>query len=133
MNKPTRVTRTNTTAVDHFLTNSFLNKQIEMEIIKTEISDHFPIFLITGPIVSSEMKNKRTFFYKRTINNATKENFKNILARKIWNYIKEIDSSNEDYSKFLHDSFLLYEEAFPKLEIKIKQKISLVSGLLKEK
>ena len=37
INKPTRVTRTNATAIDHILTNAFLNKQIETGIIKTEI------------------------------------------------------------------------------------------------
>ena len=94
-NKPTRVTRTNATAVDHILTNAFLNKQIETGIIKTEISDHFPIFLITDPITLSEIKNKRTLLYKRTINTATKENSRNIYGRKTWNYIKQIDNPNE--------------------------------------
>ena len=72
------------------------------------------------------MKNKRTHLYKRTINTATKENFKNILTREPCDYIKEIDSPNEAYSKFLYDFSSHYEEAFPKLEIKIKQK-SLIS------
>ena len=45
INKPTRATRTNTTAICYILTNAFLNKQIKMRIIKTEISDHFPIYL----------------------------------------------------------------------------------------
>ena len=47
---------------------------------------------------------------------------KNILARKTRDYIKEIDNPNEAYSKFLYNFSSLYEEAFPKLEIKIKQK-----------
>ena len=97
-----------------------------MGIIKNEISDHFRIFLITDPITSSEIKNKRTFLFKRTINTATKEKFKSVLARRTWDYIKEIDNPNEAYSKFLYDFSSLYEEAFPKLEIKIKQK-SLIS------
>ena len=97
-----------------------------MGIIKNEISDHFRIFLITDPITSSEIKNKRTFLFKRTINTATKEKFKSVLARRTWDYIKEIDNPNEAYSKFLYEFSSLYEEAFPKLEIKIKQK-SLIS------
>ena len=101
INKSTRVTRTNATAIDHILTNAFLNKQIKTGIIKTEISDHFPIFLITDPITSNEIKNKRTLLYKRAINTATKENFRNILARKTLDYIKEIDNPKETYSKFL--------------------------------
>ena len=72
INKPIRVTRTNATAIERILTNAFLNKQIKTGIIKTEISNHFPIFLITDPITSSEIKNKRTLLYKRAINTATK-------------------------------------------------------------
>ena len=90
INKPTRATKTNATAIDIIITVVFLNKQIETGIIKTEISGHFPILLITDPITSSETKN-RTLLFKRTINTATKENFKNILARRIWDYIKQID------------------------------------------
>ena len=102
INKPTRVTRANATVIDHILTNAFLNKQIETGIIKTEISNHFPIFLITDQITSSEIKDKRTLLYKRTINTATKENFKNIFARKSGDYIKEIDNPNEACSKSLY-------------------------------
>ena len=72
INKPIRVTRTNAIAIERILTNAFLNKQIKTGIIKTEISNHFPIFLITDPITSSEIKNKRTLLYKRAINTATK-------------------------------------------------------------
>ena len=56
--------------------NAFLNKQIEIGII-------------------SEIRTKRTFLYNRTINTATKENFKNIFARKNSDYIKEIGNPNE--------------------------------------
>ena len=56
INKPTRVTRTNATAADHMLTNTFLNKQFKTRIIKTKISYNFPIFLIRDPITSSEKK-----------------------------------------------------------------------------
>ena len=44
INKPTRDTRTNATAIDHIVTNAFLNKQIKTGIIKTEISDYFLYF-----------------------------------------------------------------------------------------
>ena len=84
INKPTRVTGTNATAIDHILTNAFLNKQIKMGIIKDKISDHFSIFLIADPITSSEKNNnnKRTHLYKRIINTTTTENFKNISTKK---------------------------------------------------
>ena len=90
-----------------------------MGIFKTEVSDNFPMFLITDPITWNEIKIKRTLLYKWTINTATKESFQNPLARKVWDYIREIDNHNEAYSNHFSS---VYEEASPKLEIKIKQK-----------
>ena len=42
--RPTRVTRTSATVIDHILTNRVLENKIQSGIIKTDISDHFPIF-----------------------------------------------------------------------------------------
>ena len=103
-----------------------------MGINKTDISDYFPIFLIANPITSTEIKNERTLLYKKTINTATKENFKIILAKKTWDYIKEIYNPNEAYSKFLYDFSSLYEEAFPKLGTTIKQKSPISPWITKE-
>ena len=120
ISKATRVTRTNAIAIEHILTNAFLNKLIKTGIIKNEFLDHFPIFLNTDPIVSSETTKRRTLLYKRTINTAKKEHFKNILAKRTWDCMKEIGNPNEAYSKLSHDFCSLYEEVFPKLQIKIK-------------
>ena len=46
INKPTRVTRYTVTAVDHIFTNSIINTEIKSAIIKTDISDHFPILFV---------------------------------------------------------------------------------------
>ena len=45
-NKPIRVTRTTTTAIDHILTNSFLDRNFKTAVFKSGISDHFPICFI---------------------------------------------------------------------------------------
>ena len=58
------------------------------------------MFLITDPITSSEIKNIKSLLYQGTINTTTIENFKNILARKTWRYIKEIDNPNEAHINF---------------------------------
>ena len=44
INKPTRVSISNATIIDHISTNSFLNTHCSTGIIKIDISDHFPIF-----------------------------------------------------------------------------------------
>ena len=68
LNTPTRVTKKNATAIELILTNAFLNKRIKTGMIKTKISDHFVIFLITNPFTLSETKNKRTLLYNGTTN-----------------------------------------------------------------
>ena len=55
INKPTRVTRKTVTAIDNILTNSFVDTTIEKGIIKSDVSDHFPICLfISSEKVSAE-------------------------------------------------------------------------------
>ena len=46
INKPTRVTKNTATATDHIITNSLLHRTINTAILKLDISDRFPIFLI---------------------------------------------------------------------------------------
>ena len=46
INKPTPVTTNTATAIDHIITNSLLHRAITTGILKLDISDHSPIFLI---------------------------------------------------------------------------------------
>ena len=43
INKPTRVTRQSTIIIDHIITNCFINFDFKTAILKSDISDHFPI------------------------------------------------------------------------------------------
>ena len=43
INKPTRVTRKTATAIYHIITNSFVENTFKTAIIKSDVSDHFPI------------------------------------------------------------------------------------------
>ena len=47
VNKPTRVTKNNATLIDYIITNSFIDQENLTGILKTDISDHFPIFNIS--------------------------------------------------------------------------------------
>ena len=48
INKSSRITKTNAILTDHILINDFVNTDGSMGIVKSDISDHFPIFLITS-------------------------------------------------------------------------------------
>ena len=44
INRPTRVTKSKATVIDHILTNTIIDSHIQSGIIKTDISDHFAVF-----------------------------------------------------------------------------------------
>ena len=46
VNKPTRITEQTASAIDHFITNSITQTGLQSAIIKTDISDNFPFFLL---------------------------------------------------------------------------------------
>ena len=53
INKSTRVTRNTATAIDHIIPNSVINAEFKTRFIKTDTSDHFPIFFIFKCVVAS--------------------------------------------------------------------------------
>ena len=54
INKPTRVTSSSVTAIDNILTNSFFDLSLKTGIIKTDISDHFPIYFSIKTVFLNE-------------------------------------------------------------------------------
>ena len=67
INKPTRVTRKKATAIDHVLTNSFIDTTIKTCIIKSDVPHHFIISLFIL-LEKLPVENEIVYAYKR-INN----------------------------------------------------------------
>ena len=65
INKPTRISKNNATLIDHILTNSFMKENDLTGIIKTDLSDHFPVFLLTETVINKTQKSH--FVFKRDI------------------------------------------------------------------
>ena len=84
INKPTRVTNKSATAIDNIFINSLYNNSLETGIIKTDISDHFPIFMAINNFDLSNYPSKLSFS-KRIINDKCVTEFKNELANTNWN------------------------------------------------
>ena len=61
INKPTRISKNNATIIDHLLTNSFVGCNHITGVIKTDITDHFPVFVITEIKLHSSKKKKILF------------------------------------------------------------------------
>ena len=62
INKPTRVTKTTATVINHFIKNSLLRRTINTGMIKLDISDHFQIFLIAETEKKNNTREKSTTY-----------------------------------------------------------------------
>ena len=70
--EPTRITKTNATLIDHVLTSDFVNTNSSTGIVKSDISDHFPIFLITSAQFFSNIQSKTTIKKDKQTKNLNK-------------------------------------------------------------
>ena len=121
INKHTRVTRTTATAIDHILTNSFIDKNFKTAVFKSDISDHFPIcFMI--PSTKCKIENKTSFIFKRIFNFDAANTFKQDLHKTNWKDTEVFTDPNEAYKAFLERLLLLYDNYFPLRKIKTKAK-----------
>ena len=123
INKPTRVTSYTATAIDNIITNSIFDNDFESAIIKTDVSDHFPIIFTTKlKTTSSPINHVDQFIYKRDFNENSLNLFKQKLFETSWDSLKNIADANESYHKFLKIFSSLYEKYFPLTKAKLKPK-----------
>ena len=121
LNKPTRVTKNTATAIDHIITNQLLHRTINTGIIKLDISNHFPIFLIaeTEKRITPEEKVQMT---KRLTNNKTKTKLKNALQEMTWDDVISSKQTDSAYAIFLNKFTSLYEKVSEKYMVTVKSK-----------
>ena len=114
------MTRTTATAIDHIITNTAVESDIQSGIIKSDISDHFPIFCVF-PLkernVLSKTRTEKRYFSQENI-----DTFKFLLENIKWNQLLPTNSPDKAYDIFLKVFYDLYETAFPKKIIEIKTK-----------
>ena len=120
IDKPTRITRRSETLIDNILTNTDTDK-IKSGIILTDISDHLPIFMVENRQVSIE--NEITTIYKRQYSDGNVKKLRELIQNYAdWELIKSCKDAESAYNLFIRIFSSLYDEAFPKIERKIKTK-----------
>ena len=133
INRPTRITSHSATAIDHVFVDSTIDIKYETGIIKYDITDHFPIFLIK-PLHRSQEKNTE-FIIKRAINDNKIDSFRENLSRVDWSHVFNNDNANEAYNIFLSTFLRIYDCTFQKeiFEIKAKTRRSpwMTKGLIR--
>ena len=91
INKSTRATKKTAKAIDHILTNHFIDVNFTTKISKTDISDHFPVWKL--------VENKYTYVYKRVITEHT-EHFNQAFYESDWAEIETCNNPSECYKSF---------------------------------
>ena len=125
VNKPTRVTKNNATLIDYIITNSFMDQENLTGILKTDISDHFPIFTISVKhrLYSSD---KKLTIRKRIINADSIKKFRDILSEVDWGNLYSISNPNDAYEYFLKVFSGIYDLAFPLKTFLVKKNSAIV-------
>ena len=106
-------------AIDHIITNSLFYSNVKTGLTRTDISDYFPIFIVTKMSTNSE-SSARVNISKRFINENSMLTFKNKLPEMNWEDISVTANTNIlniAYETFLNKFISLYDECFPKKNV----------------
>ena len=117
--KPTRVTNSSATLIDHLYTNCIRNN-FDSGIITSKISDHFPIFHFLN---NSEKKKNPNFIFTRNFSETNITNFNDLLNSLSWENVlndNNVQSSYDAFSQIFNEMFDLY---FPLRKIKFNKNI----------
>ena len=117
INKPTtRVTKNTATAIDHIFINSVTTTKFKTGIVKLDISDHFPIFLVADYNIHIK-ETKGSFIFRRDFSDISVEKFKYKLPTVSWDSIANSSDTNKTYDDFINNFGSLYE-IYEKTEMK---------------
>ena len=102
-------------------TNNYLETDIKTGISKSDISDHFPVFLISKT-TRADKYSAETFMKRENINSEALQEFKQILSLVNQGSVAKLQDVNAASNRFLELFSRLYDIAFSEQKIKIKNK-----------
>ena len=118
INKPTKVTRKTAAAINHILTNHFIDVNFKTAIFKTDISDHFPVSIIIS-LKEILVENKYFYVCKRLTTDDAVERFNQALYEFDWVEIETCDNPSECYKLFFKKLLTIYESFCTRKKIKL--------------
>ena len=112
INKPTRVTKKTATAIGHILINSVTTTKFKTGTIKSDISDHIPIFFLADYNIHIKETKERLIF-RRDLSDISVEKFKYKLCTVSWDSITNSSDMNKAYDNFIEIFSSLHDGCFP--------------------
>ena len=119
--KPTRITKTTSSAIDNILTNSVLGTRFESGIFIADFSDHFPIFHVAHGVLSNN-DNKKISVTKRNLCFKNLDKLKKKLHEEKWENVYSSADPNSAFDNFANIFQNIYDNVCPKLVSEIKNK-----------
>jgi hypothetical protein len=110
IHKPTRVTHTSATLIDHIYSNQTCMDTLS-GIILTDVADHFGTFFIIKD--SNRHSGKQKSVTKRKFIEANMTKFKQLLNDEDFSEILNTDCPDSAYEKFMSLYQYMFNEAFP--------------------
>ena len=122
--KPTRVTSITVSLIDNIFTNFIFNTSLKLkkEIIKSDVSDHFPVFVSLFSPSKAHKEYQKITIHKRVIHDTNLMAFNADLRNVNWNSINHSPEINSNYETFFKIFSELYEKHFPLKDFQIKVK-----------
>ena len=116
INRPTRVTNETATLIDNiFISDCCINNDYLHGIFTTDISDHFPIFLIQFDTGTSDVNNERLV---RVMNEAKNANFLNKIESHDWLVLDRHNHCQAYASHFCNMFDSIFDSSFPIIKVK---------------
>ena len=119
INRPTRLCRTAATLIDNIFTNNISMGYAKSGILRTDISDHLPIFHVTR---CKKSMSKKAYVKKPVINECTLSNLLYELNNTNWDRILQCDDVNEGFTQFSVTMQESYDKNIPQRICKPKSK-----------
>ena len=115
--KPTKVTSKTVSLIDNIFTNFIFDTSLKLKkgIIKSDVSDHFSVFVSLCSLSKIHKEYQKTTIHKRVIHDTR-------ITHVNWNSINHSPETNSKYKTFFKIFSELYEERFPLKAFQIKVK-----------
>ena len=108
-NKPTSVGKNSATDIDHIITDYVLTCYFKTAILKTDLTDHFPIVIALKNDGPFQKHSKTKHKYKRSCNEENIKAFNHRLLLINCDEIKNCDDPNEAYKQFFNIFNSIYD------------------------
>ena len=116
--KPTRVSRSSATLIDHMYTND-ITSSYHSGIIINDVADHFGIFCI---LKEKHKYSNKICTQKRSFNAGNMTKFKNVLTNTDFSNVLNAECPHIAYNIFLKLYLTAFNDSFPLRDIKFKSK-----------